>query len=174
MMAAFSAAMASTVSPRMAVWSSPTPVIAATLGDTTLVASQRPPRPTSSTAIRMPSLAEEPERGRGEQLELGEPGGGPDTLRPSQGAGGIERRADRESEVRIAYHGSVDLDTLGIALQLGARVQPRRDALGAEQRGGSARGRALAVRAGDLHGGIGVLQGSRVLHRAPSCHRARG
>ena len=50
MMAAFSAAMASSVSPRMAVWSKPTPVMTATLGFTTLVASQRPPRPTSSTA----------------------------------------------------------------------------------------------------------------------------
>ena len=47
---AFSAAMASMVSPRWAWWSSPMLVITAATGVTTLVASSRPPRPTSTTA----------------------------------------------------------------------------------------------------------------------------
>ena len=46
----FSAAMASSVSPRMRVWSRPMPVTQVTRGCVAVVASQRPPRPTSSTA----------------------------------------------------------------------------------------------------------------------------
>ena len=51
-MPAFSAAMASTVSPRISVWSRPMRVMTAASGTSmTLVASRRPPRPTSSTTI---------------------------------------------------------------------------------------------------------------------------
>ena len=45
---AFSPAIAARVSPRMAVWSSLMEVITATSGSTTLVASRRPPNPTST------------------------------------------------------------------------------------------------------------------------------
>jgi len=47
---AFSAAIASIVSPRISVWSSPIDVITVTSGASTLVQSSRPPRPTSTTA----------------------------------------------------------------------------------------------------------------------------
>mmetsp|Transcript_39400 Transcript_39400/g.79564 ORF Transcript_39400/g.79564 Transcript_39400/m.79564 type:complete len:346 (-) Transcript_39400:458-1495(-) len=46
---AFSSAISSTVSPRMRVWSSPMDVMTDTVGVTTLVASSRPPKPTSRT-----------------------------------------------------------------------------------------------------------------------------
>ena len=49
-MAAFSRAMASTVSPRYSTWSIPTRVTAVRRGRAAVVASRRPPRPTSSTA----------------------------------------------------------------------------------------------------------------------------
>ena len=57
MMAAFSPAMASSVSPRIFVWSSPMPVTAHATVGTAVVASQRPPRPTSSTAASTPACA---------------------------------------------------------------------------------------------------------------------
>ena len=50
MMPAFSAAMSATVSPRYSAWSMPIGVITATGASTTLVASHRPPIPTSTTA----------------------------------------------------------------------------------------------------------------------------
>ena len=57
MMAAFSPAIFSMVSPKILVCSSATPVMTATLGLHTLVASQRPPMPHSSTAQSTPSRA---------------------------------------------------------------------------------------------------------------------
>ena len=47
---AFSRAMSSSVGPANSVWSMPMLVITATWAETTLVASQRPSRPTSTTA----------------------------------------------------------------------------------------------------------------------------
>ena len=77
------------------------------------------------------ALAEEPERGRGEQLELGEAGRGADGVVAAQLARGRERGAEREREVVVADDRAADLDALGIALQLGARVEAGRDALAA-------------------------------------------
>ena len=58
MMAAFSPAIASSVSPRMRVWSSPMPVTATARMDLAAeVASQRPPSPHSSTATSTPASA---------------------------------------------------------------------------------------------------------------------
>ena len=57
MTAAFSPAMASSVSPRMRVWSSPMPVTHVRAGCVAVVASQRPPSPTSSTATSTPASA---------------------------------------------------------------------------------------------------------------------
>ncbi len=48
-MPAFSRAMDSTSGPSQSVWSSPTETTTATSASTTLTASSRPPRPTSST-----------------------------------------------------------------------------------------------------------------------------
>ena len=50
MIPAFSPAISAMVSPRYSVWSTPIGVMTATGALTTLVASQRPPRPTSTTA----------------------------------------------------------------------------------------------------------------------------
>ncbi len=50
MMPAFSVAICSIVSPSHCMWSSAIGVITATAPSATLVASQRPPRPTSITA----------------------------------------------------------------------------------------------------------------------------
>ena len=50
MMPAFSAAISAMSSPRYSTWSTPIGVMTATGASTTLVASQRPPRPTSTTA----------------------------------------------------------------------------------------------------------------------------
>ena len=54
---AFSRAIAAGVSPRIAVWSSEMFVTAQATGRQTFVASSRPPRPTSSTAIPQPVRA---------------------------------------------------------------------------------------------------------------------
>jgi hypothetical protein len=54
-MAAFSAAICSSVSPRSFVCSSSIVVTAVADGVQTLVASRRPPRPTSSTTVRQPA-----------------------------------------------------------------------------------------------------------------------
>ena len=51
MMPAFSAAISAIVSPRYSAWSTPIGVITATAASTTLVASHRPPIPTSMTAM---------------------------------------------------------------------------------------------------------------------------
>ena len=48
MMPAFSITISSTVSPRIRVWSRPMEQMTDTVGVTTLVASRRPPSPTSS------------------------------------------------------------------------------------------------------------------------------
>ena len=50
MMPAFSRAMSASVGPANSVWSMPMLVITATWASTTLVASQRPSSPTSTTA----------------------------------------------------------------------------------------------------------------------------
>ncbi len=54
---AFSRAMAPRSWPSTSSWSSATPVTTATSASTTLVASSRPPRPTSSTVASTPSSA---------------------------------------------------------------------------------------------------------------------
>ncbi|UZM98534.1 hypothetical protein OL548_28895 [Lysinibacillus sp. MHQ-1] len=54
MMPAFSEATLANVSPKKAVCSSEIVVIIASSGDTTLVASKRPPSPVSISAISIP------------------------------------------------------------------------------------------------------------------------
>ena len=71
MIAAFSRAIAATVGPSHSVWSRSTFVIAATPPSQACVASSRPPSPTSTTARSTASRANQRERQRGHQLELG-------------------------------------------------------------------------------------------------------
>ena len=59
MMPALSAAISAIVSPRMAVWSRLTGVMTLTAGVTTLVASRRPPKPTSITLKSAPLSAKQ-------------------------------------------------------------------------------------------------------------------
>jgi hypothetical protein len=56
-MPVFSRAISPMVSPRYFWWSSDMSAITEISGSTTLVASKRPPIPTSSTAISIPTLA---------------------------------------------------------------------------------------------------------------------
>ena len=69
----------STVSPSTPVWSSPTPVMTATAGLHHARGIPRPAHPDLEHREVDPASAEVPERGRGEQLELGEAVGGPAT-----------------------------------------------------------------------------------------------
>ena len=57
MMPAFSRAIAVSVEPSRSVWSRLTGVMTETSGSTTLVASSRPPSPTSTTASSTPASA---------------------------------------------------------------------------------------------------------------------
>ena len=57
MIPAFSAAISAISVPRYSVWSTPMGVMTATGASTTLVASQRPPMPTSTTAISIGASA---------------------------------------------------------------------------------------------------------------------
>ena len=57
MMPAFSAAISAISVPRYSVWSIPIGVMTATGASTTLVASQRPPIPTSTTATSIGASA---------------------------------------------------------------------------------------------------------------------
>ena len=100
MMAAFSAAIASSVSPRMAVWSSPTPVMTATLGDDDARGVPAAAEADLEHGDLDAALAEEPERGGGEQLELGEAGGGAERPRAAQARGGAERGLDARARSR--------------------------------------------------------------------------
>ncbi len=52
----FSRAMASRVSPRYCMWSMPTVVSTVRMGSVALVASQRPPMPTSTRATSTPVI----------------------------------------------------------------------------------------------------------------------
>ena len=71
-MPAFSRATSARVSPSISVWSRPMLVIAVAIGAHRLVASSRPPRPTSSTASVHLRLCHGQEAQRGGDLEVGQ------------------------------------------------------------------------------------------------------
>ena len=72
---AFSRAMAARVRPRYSSWSKSMLTIVDTRGEATLVASSRPPSPTSRTAMSTPVLAKVEEGHRGQDLEVIRMGG---------------------------------------------------------------------------------------------------
>ena len=70
MIPAFSAAISAISVPRYSVWSTPIGVMTATGASTTLVASHRPPMPTSTTATSIGRIGEGGEGHRRDDLEL--------------------------------------------------------------------------------------------------------
>ena len=97
------------------------------------------------------ALAEKPERCGREQLELREAGGRTERRVGSHLVGGHKRRFERKGEPSVGDRIAGDLDALVVALEVRAREQARTQPLGFEERGGEARRRGLAVRAGHLH-----------------------
>ena len=163
--ASFSPAMSATVGPSQRVCSRPTFVSTATAASSTLVASQRPPRPASTTATSTSRRASSssaaavsssnwvtrsPPRERA--IDLG--GGGRGALHG--GAEGVGR------EVLVA-----DPDPLGEGDQVRREVGAGAHAVGLEQRGGHADGRALAVGPHDVDGREALLRAAERGQQAP-------
>ena len=146
-MPAFSAAIFGSVAPSFSAWSSEIGVMTSSTGrSTTLVASRRPPRPTSSSSTSAGLLGEGKEGGRRGDLELGDVVAAVGGLRARQH---IDQRllADRR---RLAARAG-KLDALVEAHEMRRRIDVHARAGGFEDRLQVGGDRALAVGAGDVH-----------------------
>ena len=146
---ALSAAISTTVAPRRSVWSSATPVTTATAGSVTLVASQRPPSPTSSTAISTPRSANS------------------HSAAPVSSSNSVSSSPSRRAVVTampIARAKGSSVATPGTSTRsayerrCGLVYDAGAPAVGRQERPRQPRDRGLAVRAGDLHHREGVLR----------------
>ncbi len=166
MMPALSRAMSSRVGPSTSVWSKLTLVRTATSASTTLVQSQRPPKPTSTTATSTASSANQARAA---------------AVRSSNRVGGSSISGSRRASASSTSANAVVVDGLAVAGQalvdpgqVGAGVGADGQPLGAEQRGGHGRRRALAVGAGDVDGGNGLLGIAQQARQAPASGRGVG
>ena len=116
-MAAFSAAMASRVSPRMAgVVQTRLPVMAATRGESDAGGVPlRPPSPTSSTAVSTPRSRKSQSAEAVSSSNSVEPVALPMASISAEAFGGGNGSADGQREVIVADDGAADLDALGYA-----------------------------------------------------------
>ena len=144
---AFSPAIAASVRPRYTSWSKSMLTIAEAMGSTTLVASSRPPRPTSRTATSTRLRRKCAKAAAVSHLEEGR-------VRLEDAAadeplGRVAHRAHRDREVAVGDRAPVDRDPLVHAHEVGRGVAAGAQARRAQRRVAVGRDRALAVRAGD-------------------------
>ena len=145
-MSSFSAAMSAIVGPSQRVCSSPTFVRTCTFDGITFVASQRPPRPASTTATSAPCLGQLAVGGGGQGLELRDAVAllerAVDLLGRPRGARDGGARSAPADEV-----GVVDADALGERDEVRREVGAGAQAVAGEDRGRHPHRRGLAVRA---------------------------
>jgi len=133
-------------------------VITESKGLTTLVASRRPPIPTSSTAISTPAAAKYAGKG-GEALEKA--GNLGQTARAHQFLGGVVHPEEVAGEIIVADECAADADALIDTLEMGRGVEAGSDTRFGEDGSEGRGGRALAIGSRDQDRGktgLGIAQ----------------
>ena len=155
-MPAFSRVMAAMVEPSHSVWSSEISVITESSGSTTLVASSRPPIPTSSTAISAPLLGKIQKSLRGQNFKVA------GQLRQAtvehQLVGCIVNAKEECGEGVVVDLDAVKADALVGALQMRRGIEAGAHSGGGKNRGQRGSRRAFAVGSGDQHRGKAAVR----------------